>query len=236
MDPRASSATALRPPRMDETLVILVRHGESTWNTEHRFQGQTEGVPLSPLGQEQVQSVARWLSTHDLGTVHIYSSDMLRARQTAEAIAQELGVTVEYTPSLREMNLGAWQGLTRDQVNARWPGELDARHLDIENHRVPGGESGAEIRERALGFYTELLSKHRGDTVILVSHGGTLAVLRSAIHDWNLNEAWVANRTRLPNTGVTALRYHHSTGTHELVLSASVAHLDGKEARKGDAE
>jgi broad specificity phosphatase PhoE len=185
---------------------------------------------------EQVQALARWLATCDLGKAHIYSSDMMRARQTAQAIARELGTTVEYTAKLREMNLGEWQGLTHDEVEARWPGELAARHLDIENHAAPGGESGADIRKRIFDFYTGLLDKHRGETIILISHGGSLAVLRSAIHNWNLNEAWVANRTRLPNTGVTVLRYLHASGSHDLEYSASLAHLEGEEAQTGDTE
>jgi alpha-ribazole phosphatase len=161
---------------------------------------------------------------------------MLRARQTAEAIGSKLGVEVEYTPRLREMNLGEWQGLTRDEVEARWPGELAARHIDIANHRISGGETGAEVQKRAHSLYTELIARYKGNTLILVSHGGTLATLSAAIHGLDLNEAWVENRIRFPNSGVTALRYRHSTASHDVELATSLAHLQGESAYKGDTE
>ena len=227
MSTETIDTTLLRPPTEDETLALLVRHAESTWNAEHRFQGQASEVPLSEHGIEQADALGRWLATQGLKRVHIYSSDMLRARHTAEAIARALGGNINYSPALREINVGCWQGLTRDEVEARWPGEIEARDLDIENHRIPGGgECGAELRERAYSFYSELLPKHRGDTLIIVSHGGTLAALRGAIHRWDMNTAWRENRTRLPNTGLTALRYTHPTTMHDLEIAGSLAHLD----------
>jgi broad specificity phosphatase PhoE len=224
-----SNDTQIRPPDANETLVLLVRHAESTWNAEERFQGQAHDVPLSDAGHKQATALARWLAAQELGTVHIYSSDSLRALVTARYLADALSHQgFSSSPALREVSVGEWQGLTRHEVASRWPGELEVRHDSFETHRIEGGESGAELQQRVFDFYSRVLLNHRGETIIFVSHGGTLAALRTAIEGWRLNEAWGKRWARLPNTGVTALVYSHERERYTLLFAGSVAHLDAE--------
>jgi broad specificity phosphatase PhoE len=222
-----STETPIRPPNPDETLVLLVRHAESTWNAAERFQGQAHEVPLSEFGRKQAEALANWVASQHLGTVHIYSSDSLRAHETAQALANAIAHKSFTTdPALREVSVGEWQGLTREEVEARWPGQLEARHNSFESHRIAGGESGTELQERAFGYFSRVLRNHMGETIILVSHGGTLAALRTAIEGWRLNEAWVRRWARLPNTGVTAIIYNHTQESYTLLFAGSESHLD----------
>lgn len=107
----------------------------------------------------------------------IYSSGLLRARQTAELIAESLSLTVILEPRLREMNLGAWEGMLSDEIEAQYPQELAERARNPFQARTPQGESPAEVAERVIAAVNEIAVKYQDKSVFIVAHGISLAVI-----------------------------------------------------------
>ena len=154
----------------------LVRHGQTDWNLTGRWQGQTPyAPPLNDVGRAQALGIRDQLK--DVGFSAIYSSDLLRSRQTAELLAGSLGLTVTVEPRLREMNLGTWEGMLSDEIKAQFPQELVARARDPLNTRAPQGESPMEVEKRVIPAVDEIAAKHREESVLIVAHGISLAVI-----------------------------------------------------------
>ena len=155
------------------TLLYLIRHARSTWNAEGRMQGHAD-PPLDDVGREQARALADRLR-HE--TFHaMYSSPLARARETAEIIAAPHGLPIHFDDRLKERHLGAWTGLTGDEVNERFPERANG------NWRIlgpPGGENQNALTARAAAVFTDLLAAHPGDTVAVVSHGGLLTAYLS---------------------------------------------------------
>ena len=154
--------------------LILVRHGQTTWNREKRYQGQSD-VPLDEAGVQQADALARYFAGQDVQAV--YSSDLQRAWHTALPIARLLGTEPVAEPRLREGDFGAWEGLTYDEINARWPGDLAAWHADPLTKVPPGGETLQQILDRIGGVVRDVQQHHGGQTVMLVAHGGALRAI-----------------------------------------------------------
>jgi broad specificity phosphatase PhoE len=144
------------------TTLLLARHGETDWNRELRIQGSSD-IALNELGREQAAALAEELADVELDAV--YSSDLARARATAEAVAATHGLDVRLDPRLRERSFGSWEGLTREDI-AEFP--EGSRH---------DGESDAEVRARVLEAIEEISRMHPGEQVLVVSHGGALNTL-----------------------------------------------------------
>jgi probable phosphoglycerate mutase len=165
----------MRAPVHGSTTLLLVRHGETDWNAAGRWQGQTD-IPLNPRGQEQARDVAARL--RHMGIAAIVSSDLLRARTTAEIIAAELGLEVNYLDaSLRERSFGCFEGLTREEVEARFP-EAWARYLADPGPAPPGGESRDALVERLLPALASAANRLPGP-LLVVLHGGAMRALLS---------------------------------------------------------
>ena len=160
-------------PMHGTTTLFLVRHGETDWNAEGRWQGQTD-VPLNPRGREQAREVAGRLRS--AGLASIASSDLLRARTTAEIVAAELGLAVSHLDAaLRERRFGCFEGLTREEVLARYP-EAWARYVADPGPAPPGGESRDELLGRLLPAVTSAAARLPGP-VLVVMHGGAMRAL-----------------------------------------------------------
>ena len=144
------------------TTLLLVRHGETDWNAEGRLQGHTDR-PLSDYGRRQAQQLAGELEDEDLEA--IYSSDLERARATAEAVARSQGLEVLVDPDLREKNFGSWEGLTDVEIAQRLPDAVRGGWGD--------GETSDEVATRVLGALERIRSRHNG-AVLVVAHGGSL--------------------------------------------------------------
>jgi broad specificity phosphatase PhoE len=144
------------------TRLLLVRHGETDWNAEGRLQGQTDR-PLSELGRRQARRLAEDLPREQLEA--IYSSDLARARETAEIVGERVGLPVELDPNLREKDWGTWEGLTA-----------------AERDRVEFvGESTEAHQERMLGALRRISDRHPGEkTVLVVTHGGSMRRVQAA--------------------------------------------------------
>jgi probable phosphoglycerate mutase len=147
-----------------ETTILLARHGETDWNREGRFQGHAD-PPLNGLGRRQAGELATRLAATPFDAV--YSSDLARARETAEILAASHGVPVVVDPGLREVDVGSWSGLTRAEIAERFPG---ADHHD--------GETREQHLARVLAAVERIARDHPGERILIVSHGGSLRALR----------------------------------------------------------
>ena len=156
------------------TRICLVRHGETAWNVHRRLQGHTD-IPLNARGLAQARAAALALRREQFQ--HVYSSDLLRAAETARIIATPHALAVTLAPQLRERHFGGVQGLTWEEAEQRFPedyGPLRARVPDA----VPpeGGESLTVFSARIVGYLNELGQRHPGETLLVVCHGGCLDV------------------------------------------------------------
>ncbi len=150
--------------------LYLVRHGQTAFNAEGRIQGWLD-VPLDATGLVQAQRIARRLSEKSIQA--IYSSPLLRAADTARAIAHACGLDVIFDDRLREYHMGDWTGLTADEIRTVMPG----LRLDDPEVAIPNGESAQHMHERVAAFLRDLTARHTEERVVLVSHGGTLGAM-----------------------------------------------------------
>jgi len=199
------------------TVVLLVRHGATEWNETKRAQGQAD-IPLSPRGRAQAGDIARDL--RDVDVAAVYSSDLVRALDTATAIAGEHDLEVRVDPGFREVDQGEWTGLTTAEIKARWP-ELwgPARHYSAR----PGGESPEQVRKRALAALERVARAHPDETVVVVSHGGTIRWLSAEALGYDDRQS--ARIRGLFNGGAVSLRATTEDG--RLALS-DLTRLDKK--------
>jgi broad specificity phosphatase PhoE len=177
--------------------LYLVRHGVTLWNKEMRFQGQTD-IPLDEEGREQARRIAARLARVSLPPSVVWSSDLGRARETAEAIAAPHKLTVHTTPLLRETHLGDWEGLTRADIEARGEGERLAGYVrDSHQNRPPGGETLESAWERMNQAVAMLRETHPDATsAVIVGHGGSLRALLCDALDapiTSMRRLWLAN-------------------------------------------
>jgi alpha-ribazole phosphatase len=169
------------------TRLIIVRHGETDWNTEGRYQGQSD-VPLNANGLAQAEALAGQLRGESYTA--IYSSDLARASQTAEALAAESGVPVHYDPRLREIDQGEWEGLLLPEIEARYAEAFKRRRLDPLTARPPGGESVGQVRQRVLEVIDEIRREYPNDTVVIVSHGLAIALIKVHLARLPVESVW----------------------------------------------
>ena len=162
------------------TRVVLIRHGQTAWNVGTRIQGHLD-IPLDPHGQWQAGQAAEALA--DEGLQAIYSSDLRRARATAEALAQRCGLAVQDEPGLRERAFGRFEGRTYAEIDSGWPGDA-LRWRQRDPHFTPpeGGENLVDFSARCLEVAVRLASRHPGEAIALVTHGGVLdSLYRAAV-------------------------------------------------------
>jgi probable phosphoglycerate mutase len=175
------------------TEIWLVRHGQTDWNIEGRWQGHAD-IPLNSTGLEQARSLAADLADN-CGSVFnaIYSSDLLRASQTAQEIGRCLIMQVLTDRRLREISKGVWEGKLVTQVNELADeaiGEARQRQEDPLNSHPPGGESLAELAERLSQVMNEIAGAHPVGPVLVVTHGLALAALLCLANGWPLQDAY----------------------------------------------
>ena len=153
--------------------LLMVRHGETEWNLQHRYQGQSD-VPLSDVGRKQARVLSERLAHEGIDVAYV--SDLNRAVETAEIIFSGRNVPILKEPRLREMSFGVLEGLVFDDAYARYPAEINAWLKDY-NTPPPGGEKLEAFTARVTSFMNAVQSKHDGQTLLLVAHGGSLSEL-----------------------------------------------------------
>lgn len=202
-----------------ETTIYIVRHAETAENAAHIWQGQLD-TELSPAGLRQAVAVARRLKGAPFSAV--YSSDLKRARATAEAIAREHGLCVRLAPGLREMNVGRWQGLTYVEARARDPEIYAQLMADPIHTRRPDGESWVEFQRRVALAFHSIAAAHPGETICLVSHGGTIRALLAEALSLSFD---TTRRLAMDNTGVSIIA--GEDGNWRLRLFNDTHHIAG---------
>ncbi len=156
------------------TTLYIIRHGQVVGHDTPKYNGHTD-VDLTPLGAAQMEAMAEDLSVVDFSAV--YSSDLRRARYGGEALTRGRDIKLQVDPAFRELNFGAWEGLSFSEVQERFPGSMEERRKDPVNYRVPGGESIGDFWERVSVRTKELIDAHRGETLALVAHSGVNRVI-----------------------------------------------------------
>ena len=183
------------------TRILAVRHGETAWNVDSRLQGQTD-ISLNAVGQEQARRLAEALAGEDLDA--IVCSDLVRARDTAQAVADRTGLPLAMDAGLRERHFGIFQGHTYAEVERLWPEESARWRRREPDFGAEGGETLQGFYDRCVATASRLAAGHPGRTLLLVTHGGVLDCLYRAASRVELN----APRTwELANTGVNRLLY-----------------------------
>lgn len=205
---------------MDHTTRILaIRHGETAWNVDTRIQGHLD-IPLNETGRWQAQRVARALATRD--AIHaVYSSDLQRAHDTAQAIATATGAPLHTHTGLRERGFGIFEGKTYVEIEQTWPEESEHWRQRTPHWAPAGGESLLQVRERITHTLRELAARHPGQQIVLVAHGGVMDQLYRAATGQDLQ----APRTwQLGNTAVNRLLW--TPEGLSLVGWADTSHLE----------
>ncbi|MBX7247370.1 MAG: histidine phosphatase family protein [Candidatus Sumerlaeaceae bacterium] len=170
------------------TTLIIVRHGQTIWNAQGRWQGWQDS-PLTELGIEQAQTAATEL--RDYAVDRAFTSDAGRAVQTAEILAAPHGLIAIPVPELRERNYGGYEGLTSVEIEERFPGSRYTAGRDTrENWRPPDGETLSEVRDRVAPFVENLVRDFPGQTLLLVTHSGVVRVFDSICSGKSLDEIW----------------------------------------------
>jgi broad specificity phosphatase PhoE len=156
------------------TTLLLVRHGETDWNREGRWQGGSN-TSLNDLGREQARKLAAELDG-DIDV--IYSSDLARARETAEIVAAKLGLEVRVDPRLRERSFGSWEGLTMPEIEERFA-DSHRRWREGEGPGADDAEKFEDFSARVNDFLADVLRLHTGEQVLVISHGGSIRVIHA---------------------------------------------------------
>jgi broad specificity phosphatase PhoE len=155
--------------------ILLARHGQSDWNEAKRWQGHADR-PLTDLGRRQAHELADRLAETELDGV--YSSDLQRARDTAEIVAATKGLEVRIDPALREVDVGSWSGLTRAEAEERFPDAY--RRWLAGGEGWDDGESYEQLRERVTAAVFRIALEHERGRVLVVAHGGSIRAIHAA--------------------------------------------------------
>ena len=205
---------------MSHTHIVLIRHGETDANRGRIFQGQT-GLGLNSRGREQAQLLGARLKQTDLRLDALYASDLNRAWETAEIVGDYVGLTPMAEPGLREVYLGAWQGLSYEEAAAQFADEWAAWRRG-EDVRRGGGENYTDLQTRMLTTLERLARAHPDQTIACVSHGaaiklfvaGVLGIPFTRLHAYHV----------MSNTGVCLVNFHPDAGW-ELMTVNDTRHL-----------
>jgi broad specificity phosphatase PhoE len=165
----------------------LIRHGQTDWNLEGRYQGQSD-VSLNETGRLQAFEIARQLQSQSFAA--IYASDLKRAQETAEIIADLLKLPYSTDPRLREINQGDWEGQQVEVIKARYSELWNKRTIDPASVRPPGGETVGEVAKRAFEVMDDLGHRYPGAKVLIVSHGLTLATILCKVRRVPIGQAY----------------------------------------------
>ncbi|HEY0077144.1 MAG TPA: histidine phosphatase family protein [Pyrinomonadaceae bacterium] len=207
----------------DKTQVLLIRHGQSQGNAERRFGGHSP-TPLSERGRAQAEATARALASETLAA--IYSSDLLRAVETAEPLARSKGLEIRQTSAFRERSVGQMEGLTFEEAAEQYADEYGALLRRDFDRVLLGGESYRQLLDRAARELDRAISEHAGGTIALFSHTGTICILAlhlmGALDAPTLRPVWIASS----NCGITRFELH-ADGFIRVLAVNDTRHLSG---------
>lgn len=208
--------------------VFLLRHGLTDWNAERRLQGHLDH-PLNAIGHRQARQLGQALADEDIAA--IYSSDLLRARQTAAPLAQALALPVHTDPMLRERHFGHLEGLSYQEIDERFPEDARGWRLREPGFAPGGGETLSHFYDRTVAAVARLAAPHAGESIALFSHGGLLDCLHRAATGLDLQapRSW-----QLRNASINRLLY---TGSGFVLVGwDDHAHLEADAAPAAPAQ
>jgi probable phosphoglycerate mutase len=200
------------------TRLFVIRHGETAWNLATRIQGHID-IPLNDTGRWQADCVAQALAEERVDAV--YSSDLARARCTAEAIAEAAQLPLQLDTTLRERHFGRLEGLTQEEVAAQWPLEAQRWRAREPGYGPEGGETLQAFYDRSVGALTRLASRHLGQTIVVVAHGGVLDCFYRAANHVAIE---VPRSWKITNASINRLLY--SPEGFSMVAWADNSHLE----------
>lgn len=158
------------------TTLYLIRHGETEGAEVRRHKGSID-VPLSQEGIKQMEKTASFMKDSIKAMAAVYTSDLIRAIKSAEVIAGDFGISPIVVSGLRERSFGLWEGMSFDEIKEKYPDAFGSWAKDPLRFSPMGGESTIEVKERVMPAFHEILKRHGGDTISIVSHGGVNRVI-----------------------------------------------------------
>jgi probable phosphoglycerate mutase len=203
------------------TVFYLIRHGETDWNSSGRWQGHAD-VPLNELGRAQARRLAERLRRDPTRLDAIYSSDLLRAWETAETIGGALGIVPQPLPALREIDVGAWSGLSHAEVLERDRELFERLESGEDAPRGGSGERFADLYRRVVGTVDQLAAAYPTGRLALVTHGGPVRAL--LLHGARDKRDALPRRLHIGNTSVSILT--GDRGTWDLGMINDMSHLE----------
>lgn len=200
--------------------LYLVRHGQTIWNSEKRMQGW-ENSDLTDRGIEEAKKLGEKLNKIDFSKV--YSSPAGRALQTAEYASGKPRNEMGLIEGFKEMGFGVWEGEYFENFQGEEKIEFEKVWNDPVNYRPKGGETFQQVEERAKKSFDELLERHQGEEILVVSHGVLIRVLMSVIKGVELKDIW--NQPVIGNTSLTIVEFSED-GSFNIISEGDISHLD----------
>lgn len=205
------------------TTIILVRHGETDWNREGRYQGKRD-IPLNERGREQARALAEGLKGVRFDAA--WASPLSRARDTALAVLEKQASKLELgsEPGLAEIDHGEWEGLLASEVAERWPGMLESWRASPHTVQMPGGETAADVQGRAVRAIRKLVAECEGRTLLVAAHDAVNKALLCWASQAPLSSFW---RFKQDSTALNCLQFEGAGEELQprIVLVNSVAHM-----------
>lgn len=204
------------------TDLILIRHGETDWNRELRFQGHAD-VPLNDMGHEQARRLGLRVAGEQVQ--HLISSDLMRAQQTAAPAARHLEREIVTSAALREQYFGIVEGMRSDEIQSLHPRAWEDWLQFREDHAMPEGESPRQFHARIMEALGRIASAHEGQSLMIVTHGGVLDMVWRTARGLGLNGP---RQSLIPNAGFNRIRIADASAPEriEIVEWADTRHLD----------
>lgn len=203
------------------TKIILVRHGLTLWNGERKIQGHSD-VELAPEGIEQAKLLAENFPLENISAV--YSSDLNRAKTTAEILAQKFNLPVQLEKNLREANWGDWEGKKLSEIENADPVNYEKFFRNPEEVQISNAETFAQLQARAFSAFKKIIAAHPDENIIIVAHGAINRTILCSILEIPLKKMWALSQF---NTAVNILRFDDGYFTVELINGT--AHLVTRE-------
>jgi len=210
--------------------LYLIRHGETLWNQDSKYQGHQD-VPLSDKGRQQAGRLAHWLK--DVNIDAFYASDLSRAYDTAKAMAEERGLEVKLDKRLREVNFGDWEGRTYQEIKRLYPELVQQWITDPSSVQLPQGEDFGLVKKRAYEAVKEIIECRQYEgRIAVVSHGATIRTILCSVLDLPLKAMWQIEQG---NTALNIIKFHKD---HPPIMNLfnSVWHSRRQEARSRKKE
>jgi broad specificity phosphatase PhoE len=198
--------------------LVIVRHGETEWNVQHKVMGQLDS-PLTAKGIQQAKAIGDRLRR--LKFTSLYSSDLGRAVQTANIIAEICGKKIIFDAELREWNMGIFEGLTVSEMHEKFPQERQDYEQIGDEYIIPEGESLAQCRARGFRVLNAIAERHSDETVVVVTHGCVLMGFFEMVLDLRSGNTW---RFKLDNANFCTFEYVKERWS--LVVWNDVSHLE----------